>query len=121
MSLTLRNAKVKKLAKKTGLVFKPLELELPFDELADWNLVQNKQLVSLSRNAGNRTALLKIKMVDGRLNLDCFRQPAHVIHSHIQDELELVPGSDGPLRPTSRWPEYYSGGRIMGAESCGAE
>ena len=70
------------------------EADIPMDELDDWTIVQNKQLVSLSRNAGNVSAFLQIKVRDGRrhyISLDCFREPARVIRSKINDALEMVP------------------------------
>ncbi len=84
---------------KFGLVFKKLELELPMEQIHQWTIVQHKQLGSMSRSAGNIMAFLKIRTVDGKreeFNLDCFREPSHVIQSKINDALEMVPAQFGP-------------------------
>ena len=80
------------------LTFKRFVADLPMAELADWAIVQHKQLGSTSRNTENATAFLKLRFADGRedaFNLDCFREPAHVIHSKIDDALQMVPAQLG--------------------------
>ena len=72
---------------------------MPFDQLADWQIVQHKRFGSMSRNTGNIMAFFKIRTVDGRreeFDLDGFREPAHVIHSKINDALQMVPAQFGP-------------------------
>jgi hypothetical protein len=84
---------------KFGMVSDILELELPWDDVADWKIIQVKQLGSLSRNAGNVGANLKLRTVAGRkynVSLDCFSQPGFIIHSRIQDALQMTPLSFGP-------------------------
>lgn len=79
---------------KLCLAFGRLELEIPMDELANWTIVQNKRLGSMSQNTGNTTAYLKIRTVGGKrqqISLDGFREPAHVIRSKINDALQMVP------------------------------
>jgi hypothetical protein len=86
---------------KLGLVFEALTLEMPFERIADWQIVQHKRLGSMSRNTGNISAVFKIRTVDGRreeFSLDCFREPAHVIHSKIHDALQMVPAQFGAPR-----------------------
>lgn len=80
------------------LVFEKLELDLPMHKIDDWTVVQHKQFGSTSRNSGNVTAFLKIQLTDGtkqEFNLDCFREPASVIHSKINDALHMVPAQFG--------------------------
>jgi hypothetical protein len=89
---------------------KVLELELPWDDVADWRVVQVKQLGSLSRNGGNIGGDLKLRTTDGRkhdISLDVFREPAFIIHSRIQDALEMVPAFFGEP-PTDDQPAVAS-------------
>ncbi len=84
---------------KFCLAFKRLEIDLPMSQIADWTIVQHKQAGSMSRNTGNVMAFLKIRMADGKkeeFNLDCFREPSFVIHSKINDALQMVPAQFGP-------------------------
>jgi len=79
---------------RLGLVFKRLEIQLPLDQIADWKVVQHRQLGAMSRHAGNTMAFFKLRTVDGKkedFNLDCFREPARVIHGKINDALQMVP------------------------------
>jgi hypothetical protein len=83
---------------KFGLRFKVLALELAWNDVADWQIVQVKQLGSLSRNAGNLSGHLKLRTFSGQkhwLSLDGFREPAFIIHSKAQDALQMVPAFFG--------------------------
>ncbi len=88
---------------KLCLAFKRLEVDLHMDQLDDWTIVQHKQFGSMSRNSGNVMAFLKIRMANGKkeeFNLDCFREPSFVIHSKINDALQMVPAQFGPAHDT---------------------
>lgn len=83
---------------KLGLTSTILDLDLPWEEVTHWTVVQVKQLGSLSRNAGNIGGHLKLKTADGQryeISLDCFREPAFIIHSKIQDALQMTAASLG--------------------------
>ncbi len=81
------------------LATRVLELDLSHDEIADWTIVQHKQLGALSRDAGNISAHLKIRTVAGKKHeflLDCFREPARIIDQKIKDAMQMVPANFGP-------------------------
>lgn len=81
------------------LTFERLDVDLPMNQIVDWTIVQHKQMGSMSRSAGNVMAFLKIRMANGtkeEFNLDCFREPSFVIHSKINDALQMVPARFGP-------------------------
>jgi hypothetical protein len=85
-----------------GLRSNPLVLDLHWDEIADWKIVQHKQIGSLSANAGNLDAHFWLRIVDGRkhqFSLDLFREPARIIHSKIRDAIQMVPARFGPEEP----------------------
>ncbi len=81
-----------------GLVSRVLELDLPGNEIDDWVVVQRKQIGSLSADAGNVSAYLKLKTVAGKrydFSLDNFREPARILSSKIEDALQMVPANLG--------------------------
>lgn len=76
------------------LAFKTREFDLPVSRIADWTIVQHKQLGSMSRNTGNLSALFQIRTSDGKkvaFSLDCFREPSSVIQSKLNDARRMVP------------------------------
>ncbi len=94
---------------KAFLSQKILRMDLPFEQIADWKIVQHKQVGSLSRNTGNKTAYVNIKLIDGQRRsffLDLFREPAHVIKSKIDSALQMVPAD---LTATAGTPTDKSG------------
>jgi hypothetical protein len=71
--------------------FGKLQLDLPWEEIDQLTVVQEKQLGALSRNAGNIGAYLDLRThTHGRRNvrLDDFREPGHLIHSRIMEASE---------------------------------
>lgn len=75
-----------------------LDLDMAWEDVADWTIVQVKQLGSLSRNAENIGGHLKLKTADGckyEISLDRFREPAFIIHRRVQDALQMTPASFG--------------------------
>lgn len=84
------------------LAFKVLELDVSGDEIGEWVIVQRKQAGATSRDAGAISADLKLKTTDGKryeFSLDCFREPARIISSKIEDALAMVPADLGPTEP----------------------
>lgn len=82
-----------------GLGSNALVLDIPWDEIADYRIVQNKRLGSLSRDAGNLNAYFQLNTVDGRehqFSLDVFREPARIIDSKIRDAVQMVPAQFAP-------------------------
>lgn len=80
--------------------FAVLELDAAWDDVAEWRVVQHKRLGSISPNAGNLDAELRIVLRDGRrhvIDLSWFREPARIIWNRIQEAVEMVPMSfEGP-------------------------
>lgn len=84
---------------KCGFAFKKLSVDIPMSNLVDWQITQRKQLGAMSRSSGNISASLQIRTVDGQAHaftLDCFREPAFVIQSKINDALQMVPAQFEP-------------------------
>ena len=85
--------------RKFCLAFERLELDIPMDRIADWRIVQKKQLGSMSRSTGNIAATFHIRTTDGKkleFSLDCFREPSFVIQSKLNDAMQMVPVQFGP-------------------------
>ena len=81
-----------------GLVSVPLELDLPWDEIEGLTVVQTKQLGSMSRNAGNIGANLKIVMRSGQrhdVSLDGLEAAAYLIHERLIEAQETIPADLG--------------------------
>lgn len=77
-----------------GLGDNALVLDIPWDEIDDFRIVQHKRVGSLSRDAGNLDAYFQLKTVDGRkhrFSLDVFHEPARIIDSKIRDAVRMVP------------------------------
>lgn len=74
------------------------ELDLPWEQIEGWKIVQVKRLGSLSQNAGNLSASMTIRTTAGKqydFSLIGFREPSHVIYNRIQEATELVPAQVG--------------------------
>lgn len=88
---------------KLGLVSKALEIDVPWDQVAQCTFVQHKQFGALSPNAGNLHAHADLKLTDGRkfsFSLDTFREPARIIESKLRDATQMVPARFG-LEPST--------------------
>ncbi len=82
-----------------------LQLDLSNEEIDDWVITQHKRFGTMSRDAGNIMAFLKIKTVAGEtheFSLEHFREPARIISSKIEDARQMVPvGYSDPEASTS--------------------
>jgi hypothetical protein len=79
---------------KFALKSKTVSLELPWDKISTWLVVQCKQFGSMSRYSGNLGGHLKLKPFAGRkyvLSLNYFREPPFIINDKIQDAIQMVP------------------------------
>jgi len=57
-------------------------------------------LGSLSRNAGNIGATIRLRLHDGRkheFSVDMFREPGHIIHRRIGEATEMAPANLGGI------------------------
>ncbi len=84
-----------------GLVSKPLELELSWDDVAKIEVVQTKQFGAMSRNAGNISASMTIRTRSGEthdLTLDGLEAAAYLIHERM---IEAQTGDSGQ----DAWPD----------------
>lgn len=82
-----------------GMAVKRFDWDIPADQIAEWTIVQRKQLGSMSRHAGNISADLVIRTTDGkkkRFGLDGFREPGHIIYGKIKDAVQMVPMQFAP-------------------------
>ena len=88
-----------------GLTSKVLDLDIPGGEIADWQIVQHKQVGALSRNAGNTMAFFKLRTTTGKrheFSVDQFREPSRIIYSKIEDAFQMVPlGYNAPDTSTT--------------------
>jgi len=74
--------------------FSTLAFDLPWDEILKLTVTQQKQLGSLSQNAGNIGGYFTVRTRShGNLFvcLNDFREPAHLIHRRIQEARETRP------------------------------
>ena len=61
-------------------------------------VVQEKQFGSLSQNAGNKGASIRLRLINGRkheFSVDMFREDGHIIHGRISDATNMVPRTKG--------------------------
>jgi hypothetical protein len=92
-----------------GLAFAALELDLPWNEIDALTVIQTKQLGSMSRNAGNIGAELKIVMHSGQkhiINLDGLEAAAYLIHERLNEYQEMVPANLGEEQPRETGARY---------------
>lgn len=85
-----------------GLVSAAQELDLPWNIIDGLTVTQTKQLGSMSRNAGNISADLKIVMRSGQkhhISLDGLEAPAYLIHERLLESQEMVPADMGEEQP----------------------
>ncbi|MHB8969814.1 MAG: hypothetical protein ACYC3X_08895 [Pirellulaceae bacterium] len=85
-----------------GLRSAALELDLPWDEIEGLTVTQVKQLGSLSRNAGNVSADLKIVMRTGQkhtISLDGLEAAAYLIHERLNEARQMVSADVGQRQP----------------------
>lgn len=71
-----------------GLMSKPLELELPWDQIRKVEVLQVKQFGALSRNAGNLRAQMTLATRSGEkhvLQLDGLEAAAYLIHERLNE------------------------------------
>lgn len=76
-----------------GLISNVLELDLPWDDIDGLTVTQVKQLGSMSRNAGNLGAELKIATRSGRhydISLNGLEAAAYLIHERLMEAQEMV-------------------------------
>lgn len=69
-----------------------LKLHVPWTEVEQVTVTQEKRLGSLSRSAGNIGASLSLRLSDGReyeLRLDHFRQDGWLIHERLQEAQQM--------------------------------
>ena len=74
------------------------QLDAPWNEIEKLTVVQQKQFGSLSRNAGNIGASIKLRLQDGRkheFSVDMFREAGYIIHRRIGEATEMVPADLG--------------------------
>lgn len=79
---------------RTSRGFGALALDLPWDEITQLKVVQEKRLGALSRNAGNLGGYLTLRTRShGSLyvGLNDFREPAHLIYDRIQEAMQTRP------------------------------
>jgi hypothetical protein len=79
---------------KFGLKSNVVSLELPWNMIAMWTVVQVKQSGSKSRYTGNFGGLLKLNTFRGQkyvLSLNCFREQPIIINNKIKDAIQMVP------------------------------
>jgi len=75
-----------------------LQRDAGWDEIDNLTVAQKKQFGSLSRNAGNIGALIRLRLQDGHkleFSVDMFREPGHIIHRRIGEATEMVPANLG--------------------------
>lgn len=73
-----------------------LQLDAAWDEVEQLTVVQQKRFGSLSRNAGNIGASVRLRLNDGsqhEFSVDMFRENGHIIHSRIGEATEMVPAN----------------------------
>jgi hypothetical protein len=93
-----------------GLVSKPIELELPWEEIAKIEVTQVKQAGSLSRNAGNLRAEMAIRARSGErhvLQLDGLEAAAYLIHERLNEARQQN-------NPDADWPDAQPATAGMG-------
>jgi hypothetical protein len=102
-----------------GLVSKPLELLLPWSEVSSIEVLQVKQLGSLSRNAGNVRAEMTLTARSGEkhvLPLDGLEAAAYLLHERLNEARDAA-SSDDDWR--SAWsPEESAATAAVGGEEA---
>ncbi|NQT37426.1 MAG: hypothetical protein HQ581_08060 [Planctomycetes bacterium] len=89
---------------KLCLASKVLRLDLSWDQVERWTVVQEKQIGSLSPNDGNIAAHIDLKTSDGKthsFSVDCFREPARIIYQKLQDAMKMTTARLAPAEPVA--------------------
>ncbi len=71
-----------------------LEKDIPWSEISELRVIQEKRLGALSRSAGNLGGEIELHLYDGTthdIRLDHFKQDAWLIHQRIQEMKEVRP------------------------------
>jgi len=69
-------------------------LDVAWNDIERWKIVQRKQFGAISPNAGNLGADLHLRLKNGRrhtIRLNDFREPGRIIWRKIEDAVEMVP------------------------------
>lgn len=85
-----------------GFVSAVLELDLPWEEIDGLTVVQTKELGSLSRNAGNISAELRILLHSGikyTISLDGLEAAAYLIHERLNEAQHSAMANLDELQP----------------------
>ncbi len=80
--------------KKLCFATEKLELDLPWNEIADWKVMQTRRLGSLSPNAGNVSADMTINLHNGKrhwIDLNIFKENGRIIWQRISEAAEMAP------------------------------